>query len=505
MNKNNNSNKNIKEFQFLEEYEALEQRVTLLNNNVKKGILPTSFILENILKEVIKEEKLIISKIKEVKEQIKNTDSERDKEVLTLSLDRLMVYKNNIPNIKKKLDLFLTLVSNKQNINENEIQAIINVYDIDNDWEISLTEEKLLEKNIAFLETFKKNPLFKDFFTNNKIEFNNKDISDVVKFFKTKRNLIQHVNYLKELYSDVISYFSNLNINTQKLFLISNNFNKEYENIIRKDITNYNKINKVLDQKLDKISWDIDELNKIKNNIKKIDFSIKEYSDIVKDLRLYLDISEYNNIVKRMKKDKTNLFSEFKKEGLTTNTLLKLNNLKENFKQKVREVWKRLKEEKKLREKEKKKKNVYDEMVYLRNEINNKKVNSNNENINELLDFWSWVLTGWSLDELLDRKDYLSNIYNNINTSSNDNIFNDNSWISSSDNNDWWNSSSNDNSSSFNLLDSFNDNSWISSSNNDDDNNWWDNSSNGDNNDSVFDWGDSFSNNGWTSSWDDNW
>ena len=144
-------------------------------------------------------------------------------------------------------------------------------------------------------------------------------------------------------------------------------------------------------------------------------------------------------------------------------------------------------------------------MVYLRNEINNKKVNSNNENINELLDFWSWVLTGWSLDELLDRKDYLSNIYNNINTSSNDNIFNDNSWISSSDNNDWWNSSSNDNSSSFNLLDSFNDNSWISSSNNDDDNNWWDNSSNGDNNDSVFDWGDSFSNNGWTSSWDDNW
>jgi len=176
------------EFDFVEQYESIQQKILKLNNEVEKWILPSSFLLENLVKENKKLLEQINNEQEKTKEQIKNTDKEEYKAVLQWTLARLDMYEKWVIETQAKLRQFLDLVSKDNNTNDNKQQEqdIIRIYDVDGDNKIDEFESQLLKEEISKMEEYKKTnkKLFKNFIKYKKPEFNNIEIRDFIDTFK---------------------------------------------------------------------------------------------------------------------------------------------------------------------------------------------------------------------------------------------------------------------------------------------------------------------------------
>ena len=308
----------------LERIERIKQKVLFLNKQVEQWILPSSYILDNL----IKENKKLLLNIKQeqelIKKQQKKTKKQEYKAHLTALYSRLNLYEKNIKNNLVKLNKFLELVdSNSKNQWDNS--NLIDIYDIDKDKKIDIEEINLLHKNINFLKKQDEN-LLKIFSKFQKPKFTNIDLIEFISIFKEY-----------DIYSlnsqDLIKLFSDCKDNLKEFYFWKNTIDeirKENETIvykikkikeIKQKWEKYN--NLVLEFKQDKISlWKLDinnfSLNDLFLNICKwSEKNNKLFLENLKTLWKYNQaIQDYKNLIEKIKENITILNSFWKKNYL---------------------------------------------------------------------------------------------------------------------------------------------------------------------------------------------
>jgi hypothetical protein len=131
----------------IESIEELKKQIVFLNNQIDKNILPSSFLVESLIKKNKELLKNIIKEQERIKKQFKNVKKEL-KPNLELVLERLDLYYNQLTEILARLKQISKLVStsNKTTLN------LIDIYDMNNDHKIEENEIEELKDNIQFLE-----------------------------------------------------------------------------------------------------------------------------------------------------------------------------------------------------------------------------------------------------------------------------------------------------------------------------------------------------------------
>lgn len=270
----------------LDKIEEVKQKVLFLNEQIEQGILPTSYVLNNLIKE---NEKLLLS-IKQEKEEIKKQQKETEKQEykahLTALYSRLNLYEKNLENNLIKLNKFLELVDTNAK-NQWDNSNLIDIYDIDEDNKIDIEEIDLLHKNINFLKKQDKNFL-KQFTKFKKPNFNNVELINFISLFK------EYNTYLLNS-KDLIKLFSSCKDNLKEFYYWKNTIDKirkENETIVYKI-----KKMKEIKEKWEKYNNLIKTLKENKIDLEK--FDINNFSSN----NLFLNIYEW-------KEEKNNLFLE---------------------------------------------------------------------------------------------------------------------------------------------------------------------------------------------------
>lgn len=301
MNNKNNLN--------LEQYEKIYTDYTIIvnrNNNYLKNVnnefidFDNLLLIYNKIDNIIKELK---EKIFNIKEQIKNISDNHNKETLNLTLTRLIMIKNNYITLQDRTE---QLVNNLKKLWFKEEETLKNKYNFSSVKDINNTKDnyKLLEKNIELYKKLQKElNIFVDLDNSIEKEIEKKHPKKTFKIENTflevmldaLTNIKKTKNKIKDIIDDIESitnlkidynflYFFNKDKYKITLDIKNNNFYKDYNNFVEKNILIFKNLKNILN-----IWKTIQYLGYILSDMK---------TDNIKNEKLSILYKELNNIAK---------------------------------------------------------------------------------------------------------------------------------------------------------------------------------------------------------------